>query len=715
MTHIKENPFEGAVWIGADSGEVSPVIIRRFSVHSHKKAKLFVTGLGYYEARINGFPVTDGRFLPSVSDYAPRDFSRFLYPLSDQTTHRVYYGEYDVSALIADGENELTIQLGDGFFRQKERTAEGAVWFGERLTAIYNLTVGSGSEQTTFLSDGSETWRESEIRSSSLFYGEIVDPSAVSSGERPVDILDGPDAVLSPDNGIPDRVIRTITPRYIGKFDGRKVYDVGENISGTVAVTTSACTGETITVKFAEKRGDGGELDFESTGGLCIGASGRPQIMTDLFICDGNRRVFEPKFVWHAFRYFDVEGEYDSVKVKVIHADVPVAATFESDSEGLNFLFDAFVRTQLCNMHGSVPSDCPHRERLGYTGDGQVAAPAAMLTLDCRDFYRKWIRDILDCQDQKSGHVQHTAPFMGGGGGPGGWGGAIIAVPYAYYKRYGDLDTLRECYGAMRKYAGYMESRSDGGLVTREEEGGWCLGDWCTLEKTIIPEPFVNTCYFVKLLRYMEDIAVLIGEAGEVPAMRAVRERAEKALISRYRDPSTGSFADGVQGADAYAVWCGIADAALVGRIAEKYDALGHFDTGFLGTDILLEVLFNGGYADTALSLLTGDGLGSFLYMKRRGATTLWEDWRGLGSQCHPMFGACARQLFEGVLGVKQRPDTAGYTDLLIEPHLPEGATYARGSIRVHGGELRVSAVRKDVGITVDVSAPEGVKTEIIR
>ena len=127
-------------------------------------------------------------------------------------------------------------------------------------------------------------------------------------------------------------------------------------------------------MRFAENLTEEGELDFDSTGANYACASGRPQIMTDTFICDGTRRIFEPKFVWHAFRYFEVVGEIDDLEVLVIHSDCPVTARFDSPSEGLNFLFDAYVRTQLNNMHGSIPSDCPHRERLGYTGDGNFQA-----------------------------------------------------------------------------------------------------------------------------------------------------------------------------------------------------------------------------------------------------------------------------------------------------------------------------------------------------
>ena len=161
-------------------------------------------------------------------------------------------------------------------------------------------------------------------------------------------------------------------------------------------------------MRFAENLSEDGRLDFKSTGDPSIGRSGERQIMCDRFITDGKKRRFMPKFLWHAFRYFEVRGDFshmDEPTVAVIHADTPVISEFESDAEVLNFLFDAYVRTQLTNYHGSFPSDCPHRERLGYTGDGQVCAKAAMMLLDTQKLYRKWIRDILDCQDVKIGRA----------------------------------------------------------------------------------------------------------------------------------------------------------------------------------------------------------------------------------------------------------------------------------------------------------------------
>lgn len=693
-------------WIGTDENYDSPVVTRRFWVSGIRKATLFITGLGYFEARVNGIPVTDACFLPVVSDYEPRDLTKFLYPLFDRTTNRVYYYDFDIAHLLHDGENLLEIRLGNGFYRQTERCCEGPVSFGTSLKTIYRIDGESEKGTFAIVSDGSEMQRDSEIRSSNLFRGEVIDFTCELQNEKPVRGIAPLSTQLSPSIGTPDRVIRTIRPVLLGEREGKKVFDAGENITGVVRLKTSASKGARNVLRFAEECRDELTLDFASIGAGHIGASGQPQIMEDVFITDGLPRVFQPRFVWHAFRYFEVEGPFEEVEVCVIHSDTPVTSAFESTLEGPQFLYDAFLRTQLGNMHGSHPSDCPHRERLGYTGDGQVCAPAAMMMLDSRTFYEKWIQDILDCQDQTSGHVQHTAPLMGGGGGPGVWGSAIVQVPWAYYRQYGDVAMLEKCYEPMLEWIRYLTTRCEDGLITHEEEGGWCLGDWCTLEPIVISPTYVNSCCFVKILLIVEEIACRLGREEDAARLEAVRKETENAIRRQFWDPAVGHYDGGRQGADAYAVWCGLEGEAMAQQVAKFYDELGHFDTGFVCTDILLEVLFDCGHADTALKLLQSRELGSFLHMKDRGATTIWENWTGVESHNHPMFAAGARQLFAGILGIRQRKGTAGYQDVIIRPcQLPAGQR-VKGSLLTPLGRLTVELDEKNVKVTV----PEGMR-----
>lgn len=700
------HPLYGAKWIAGSKDCQSPVFFRRFHVGKLSNAVLHITGLGYFSAQVNGSPVTEHRLQPVCSEYSARDLTQFQYPLKDHFTYRIYFCSYDVTALLREGENELSIQLGNGWYRQAERTAEGPPTYGDILKTIYCLELTAGDERVRICSDGSEVWQDSFIRYNNLFTGEIHDLGFVPEQEERVCILPDAEAVLSPQTGIPDKLIRTLVPRLLWERSGRRIYDAGENISGLVRLKVSGVPGEKVVLRFSEELTADGALDFESTGAHYVCVSGRKQIQQDECICGEKPAVFEPRFCWHSFRYFEVEGPGFEPEVLVIHSNAPVTGRFRSDSEGLNFLFEAFIRTQLNNMHGSIPSDCPHRERLGYTGDGQVAAMAAMLTLDTKDFYRKWMQDILDTQDIETGHTQHTAPFGGGGGGPVGWGGAIAVVPYRYFKRYGDTALLESSWDGIEKWIRYIQTRMDSGLIVREEEKGWCLGDWVTLEPIQLPEPFVNTCLFIRYLDMLTEAAPLIGKASSAANFRRIQELCRKAVRKAYFNDTTGHFCGGVQGADAYGLHAGMGDERTEKLLVERYDTLMHFDTGFIGTDVLLEELFRLGAHDTAHKLLSGEEMGSFLYMKRHGATTLWERWDGKESHCHPMFGGCVRHLFEGFLGIRQAYGTGGYTDVTVEPMLPEGVSFMAGSFPTDKGMLRVSLRREDGNITCDVQLP---------
>ena len=703
MSERSYKPFDGCLWIAPDEAVDTTVVRRRFSINDPTGAVLYITGLGYFEARLNGRPLTDDRLVPLPSDYWRRDLSSATYTVTDSFTHRIYYRVFSVEEYLSSGENLLEIELGGGWLTQSERVAEGKMNYLDRPVCIYRLVHEGGEVR----SDGSEELCESVIRKSSLFIGEVIDYSAPI---KPLGLTVMPrreESVFTEEDGAPDRIIREIAPMLIYSEGDRHIYDLGENVSALLAFTSRARTKSTYKVTYAENLNEDYTLNYDSTGAKYIGTSGNRQIQTDLFVTDGGcDRRFMPKFVWHAFRYAQLEGNVDElydVRGCVINSYAPVSCGFSSDCEGANFLFDAYVRTQLASYHGSYPSDCPHRERLGYTGDGQICAESAMMLLDAGAIYKKWIRDILDGQDIGSGHIQHTAPFQGGGGGPGGWCSAVITVPYHYHRQYGGSDTVRDTLPAMTRWIEFTAGCMENGLVVREKEGGWCLGDWCMLPGGELPEPFVNTCWFVHALRLYRELTDYYGYEGyeDVDGLISICLEAVKRAYEEIRS---------VGAAQAYAAWIGIDDVA---KCAEYYDALGRFDTGFLGTDILMEVLFDGGYPSVAHKLLSSEEQGSYLYMKRRGATTLWERWKEGSSHSHPMFGACCRQLFRGILGIRQDADSIGYSSVTIRPSLPEGMNYAEGYITTPRGIVSVKLEREGATVKVTAHADERIRCTV--
>ena len=512
------------------------------------------------------------------------------------------------------------------------------------------------------------------------------DPGADLSGWKPAQPVHAPETLLEEQTCPPDRVIRKLYPILIGEHDGRKIYDCRENIAGRVVLSCLGKKGECITVRHAEELAADGTLDFESAGGS-------DQLQQDHYICDGRIQTLHPLFCWHGFRYFETEGPCEVLCAEVIHTDVAVTSSFSCSDPVLNWLYEAYIRTQLDNYHGCIPSDCPHRERLGYTGDGQLTAETAMLLLDTKELYRKWYQDILDSQGAETGHIPHTAPFLGGGGGPGGWGCAVYQVPLAWAKIYGDDSLLVQGYDAILRWFDYMDAHSEKGLVVREEEGGWCLGDWCfpaSEEKEQLPEAFINTFYYLHGLQEMMQISEKMN--NKLPIRFAEREKNVKnAFLDAYFDPETGDFCEGRAAGNAYGLALGLGDERTKKHLVEKYEALERFDTGIFGTSMLLEQLFSIGAGDLAVRLLTNDSeAASFAHMKRNGATTLWERWDGRESHNHPMFGACVRLLFTQILGIRMMP--AAQPPVVI-PTQPDVNTQPTQALKPLNGELQPPAV----------------------
>ena len=709
-----DNIFADSKWLifpGVDAN----LARTSFDVSSVKKADLHITALGYFEAYVNGLPVSDLKCIPAMSDYEKRDLTRIHMPIYDELSHRIYYHSFDITDKLIAGKNTLSVHVGAGWYGQSRSRNEGMPRWGDNLLVFrLEITDCSGNKTVICSSADNTRWKKSYILESSLYFGEyhnavlyeknwMLPEYDDSDWNIPV-IREAPDSHICKTDFPSDKIIRTVRPELISSFGDIHIYDFGELVSGyaVVCFDDNANTNDTAVIRYADELNEDGSLEFHYCGGT-------HRMQRDTFIYDDGKDLneFYPHFTWHSARYAEVTGRAYIKEFRVIHSDIPRITDFCCGNETLNWIFDAYVRTQLDNIHGCIPSDCPHRERLGYTGDGQLTCKAVMSVFDARKMYKKWIRDILDCQDKKGGHVQHTAPFYGGGGGPGGWGGAICIVPYSYYEFYGDISVLEETYDGMKAYIGYMLRHSEEGLVTSSEKGGWCLGDWCPPHNDVkIPEPFVNTYFLAKCAGITAKTAQLLGKEEDAFKYASIKMNAENALISHYYDTDTESFCEGVQGADAFAVDLGIGTAKTLLNIYNKYSALKCFDTGIFGTDILIRVLFEKGYGNLAISLLTNETEDSYYNMKIHGATTLWENWEGCDSRCHPMFGAIVEYFISFILGIKRADDKPGYAVINVSPaYLPE--------LKTVSGKMKTPYGTVTVEVAYDNEGKQTVRTEI--
>lgn len=709
----REEIFHSASWIGRE-GDFH--ILRRTFVLPEdvkiKRVTICAVGLGYCRIHYNGVDLAPYSFLPLSTDYE----KRANYPAGEELTgHRLYVPRFDVTGLSHGGKNLLTIFFGGGWYClwgkkfQDSMTAgdDKQMRFGD-AKAIYCVLVEtedgifefSSSSNDKICDGGIYDYRSTrfECRDLNAFSEEaLTNPEFDDSAwENAINMPD-----VETDYLFSDCPIDTLIEKLPVVKGTAEVYDCGINTTGYPVLNLSGKPGDKVIVRMSEGILEDGALD--------------PYHMHRQMyevICDGKRKEIHPEFIWYGFRYFTVEGPAEPAYVAVVHSNVGIGSDFKSDNEVLNFLYRTYVNTQLANMHGGIPSDCPHLERCGYTGDGELTCHAAMTTLNAKEFYKKWIEDISDCQDKLSGHIQYTAPYIRSGGGPGAWGCAIVEVPWQYYRHYGDAEPMLRLYPQMKEYFRFMEEHSIHGLVVSDAPGNWCLGDWCAPDKMIILPQYVNNYYYIKALKRAVEIAKLQGFDEDVALFEGRIAERQEAIMAAYYNIKDNNFCGNVQGANAFAIDAGLGTQKTYDMMVNYYQDTCEFDTGICGTDVLIRVLFEHGDADLAVKLLSSDKPNSFGGMLKKGATTLWEYWpadhRGSRSLNHPMFGAVTAYLFEYVLGIRQNEGSAGYKDLIIEPYILSGHT--AGSQLLPDGKISVDYVKRDDGIDVSIEVPESVK-----
>lgn len=698
----KERYFGSASWVSFENEPVSVLARKDFSASDFVKAELFVIGLGFFEGYINGKIISEDKFLPLNTDFHKRELMRKNGPFSEETAHRIYVSRYDVTSLVHTGKNCLCFMLGNGWYACTHQEKFG----NKKLIFSLVLTDKKGGI-SRISSDSSVVFSEGFIKEYDLTEGEKQDfthysdnwlyPSYDASSWKNACECSFPETRYMLSDCPADRVREIIQPSIIKTCDEYKVYDIGKNCSGNLVLLLPAQKGRSVKITGSEEKLASNDID--------------PRSILDQhaeFICADYEREACQKFTWHAARYFQVPADIKVLRFEMICTAVNVSSEFHSTNDVLNWIYDAFINTQLSNMHSGIPSDCPHLERRGYTGDGQLAADAVMTTLDARAFYDKWIEDISDCQDRISGHVQYTAPYTHSGGGPGGWGGAVVHMPFLYYKHYGDPSFMIKLYPQMKEYFRFLDEHSRGKLVWYDVPDEWCLGDWCTPTKIKIPAPFVNTYFYIK---YIDEILmckdVLKLSSKDVKEYKAKRKALAEAIKKRYLDSETGDFAKNIQGANAFAVDIGIGTKKTFSNMKAKYDDKHmYYDTGIFGTDILTRVLFSKNEGALAVRLLSSEGKYSFGNIMNQGATTLWEYWTGRRSHSHPMFGAVNAYLFRYILGITQSDDSFGYKKLIIAPADIDMTGSFSGKMTIPQGEISVSIVYTDTAAEFEINLP---------
>ena len=725
-----------AKWI---SGDYKPDPKRRYPVDCFRKefaakefvkARLYATARGLYDVTINGRRIEDFLLAPGSTDYRKR--------IQVQT--------YDVTDYIKEN-NTIELRLADGWYRGSVAAYGVTNVFGTQTSVLaqLELTHADGSTQR-IVTDESWAWsNDGPVRFADLKDGEVYNAAMQPSYSSKTQVVKAPKGVaLCASDNVPVLEHERFTPTLLPG----KVLDFGQNIAGSLVFRVKGKKGQSFRIVCSEyydaekqalirnavetKPASGWtqqKLILKLVAQKVMGEAVDTPLQEILFTCSGGEDVYKTSFTVFGFRYAQIIGDVDfdpaDFTAIAVYSDLEQTGDFSCSDERVNQL----VKNTRWSMKGNfldVPTDCPTRERLAWTGDAQVFFHAGAYFMDTAAFFKKWLRDMEDGQ-YKDGFIGAVVPYSGvemmykATGGSVGWADAIYLIPYRYYKRFGDKELLRRCWPMMKKYADTLLKKieKDG-----HYEKGVHLGEWLEpvefrdkVNGAQAKHPEEATAYLYLTMSTMAEIASLLGEpCGDY---EKADERA-KAAYPQYAELDTNRQAKLVR-----PLALGLLDGAekekaqrrLVKAVEDYRYRVG---TGFLSTPFLLAELTKAGASETAYRVLLNTEKPGWLYEVLQGATTVWETWEGYvgknavdkgdaGSLNHDSPGAVCQWLFDTCAGIR----VEGENHFVIAP-IPGGElTHAEASYKSLYGEVRSRWEKSSDGVKYSFSVPANCTAEI--
>jgi alpha-L-rhamnosidase len=694
-----------------DFGPPAPLLRKNFTVEKEiASAVAYVTGLGYFELYLNGEKVGDDVLVPNQTNYGKRPgLPDAGIPLPDDfRDYKVMYLAYDVKEQLKKGENVIGGILGNGFYNPAMHWDEA--YGSPRFLCQLELTYTDGTRQLV-VSD--ESWKASRspILMNMVFYGEDYDarleqPDWCSVGFddsewEQVVLRKAPEGRLVAHTARPDKVTERLDPVYIEKLgEGHYSVDFGVEISGWVRLNNV-------------EGPEGQEIHMEFNGNLYSGEN------TYTFK-GGGPESYAPRFNWFVFSGVDItnwpgELKPEDLTAEAVNTYIEPSATFETSNLLFNQINTIWRRSQTDNMHGGIASDCPHRERSPYTGDGQIACTTVLYNFDAKNFYHKWIQDILGAQIVKTGYVPNGAPWQPGCGGGPAWGAAICVMPWQYYVHYGSLDMLEDNYEGMKGYVRYMQTWvDDDGIMYSQRTGRdgnvlrWFnLGEWVPPGK-YIPDEMVHTFYLWYCAWITANTAEMLGLDEEAVDYYEIAAKTRNAFMKKFYDQENGSYGDA--GGNILALKMGVPEeqyekvvAALKAGILKNG---GHLDTGIIGTRFFFEVLAENGLNDLAYEAMNKRTEPSYGRWIDLGSTTTRERWDEGGSHNHPMFGGGLVWFYRNLAGMQADPREPGYRHIIYKPQPVSELEYVTYTNLTPYGEGGITWRNEESGFLMDISVP---------
>lgn len=717
-----------------------------------ENAFLSITAHGLYEARINGIKITNSCMNPGFTAY-----DKYL-----------EFQTYDVKKLLKSGNNVLTVILADGWYKGTFGILGYGNNYGTELSLLAQLELQNKDGQKEFVvTDESFMYSQSKYIYSDLIIGEkqdnrivmdkFYDPEAKIEDMKYAQEQQCDFNVL---HGIccePVQCTERLTPKeIITTPKGELVIDIGQNMVGGIRFCVSGEAGTQIKLEYSEV--------LDKDGNFINNISGINRDQTDYVILSGKEgEYFEPTFSVHGFRYVKVSGYQGTLKKEdvegiVIGSNLESAGNFVCSDPKLNQLQSNIKWSQKGNML-SIPTDCPQRERAGWTGDILVYGKTAVYNQNVKQFLRKWLKN-MEKEQFENGLIPIIVPYpIGynamqvdafGSDTSAGWGDAAIVVPWVLYETYGDITILQESFSMMRKWMSYVEKDAAEGIPEFEEpvseermqrqkylwNTNFHFGDWlypsCKNEKgeadmfrsAYTTKEKVATIMYAQSTNIMKEVCGILGNRQLEEHYERLNTKIREAFRDEYVNED-GSIDGAVQGIYVLALAHGIVEGLqkqkmaqhLVEMIKENGNCL---DTGFMSVKYILPVLVENGYTEVAKTLLYQEKCPSWLYEVKNGATTIWETWnciledgtRTKESYNHYAFGCIGEWMYKNLAGISVKKP--GYKEFMIKPSFDYGLTEVDFSYESIYGQIKNSWKIKNNKGYARVEIPAGTKAHIV-
>ena len=705
-------------WIsdGADINKLpAPYFRKVFDAEKKiKSARAYIAAAGLYELYLNGKKVGNHRLDPMYTRFDRRNL----------------YVNYDVTAQLSKGKNAIGVLLGNGWYNHQSLAVwdfDRAPWRNRPAFCLdLRITYTDGSTEVVSSNDSWKT-HSGAVIFNSIYTAEHYDARAEQTGWNTVNFDDkGWTEVMlraAPSQNIvsqvmhPIRNVDEIHAKSMRKFnDTTYVFDLGRNISGVTKISVQGERGTVIRIKHGERLYKTGRVDLSNIDVYYRPKDKNDPFQTDIVILKGEgQEEFMPKFNYKGFQYVEVSSSKplkineQSITGYFMHSDVPAAGKISSSNPLIDKLWAATNNSYLSNLFG-YPTDCPQREKNGWTGDGHFGLETGLYNYDGITIYEKWLADHRD-EQQPNGVLPDIIPTGGWGYGTANgtdWTSSIAIIPWNIYLFYGDSKLLEDCYDNIKKYVTYVEHISPEGLTT------FGRGDWVPVKSKSSLE-YTSSVYYYVDATILAKSAKLLNRPSDYTYYSKLAEKIRKAINTKYLQPSTAIYGSGTQTELSMALQWGVAPEELkslvAANLAKRVQADGmHLDVGVLGARAVLSALSDNGQAETAYKLAAQDTYPSWGWWIANGATTLYENWdinaaRDI-SLNHMMFGEIGGWLFKGLGGISPDEGQPGFRSVLLKPNFVSGLTHFEASHEGPFGTILSSWKRAGDAVQYTVIVP---------